>query len=207
MIIVQAKGARKHSHKSVTILSLSQPFNAHRARRPELGILSNEMRRDWSSAENVSKQSAHCNSSALRAVQTIERCRIHKTHMVSSTHEHHDYVRRRKFRPLPVTREMVEADWTPRGFKLVEVVRPGGSALEGGTEDRDELIVVVEGCMEFMVGPPNAESESQGRGLGPGQSQMCTLEPGDELFVPAHTPFEALVPQEVESVRLFIGVE
>ena len=120
--------------------------------------------------------------------------------MVSSTHEHRDYVRRKKFCPLPVTRAAVEADWTQRGFKLIEVIRPGGSALEGGTEDRDELIVVVEGSMEFLVGPPNAnESQTQG--------QVCTLEPGDELFVPAHTPFEALVPQEVGCVRLFIGVE
>lgn len=39
--------------------------------------------------------------------------------MVSSTHEHHEYVRKKKF-AAPVKREEVERDWKPRGYRSVE---------------------------------------------------------------------------------------
>ena len=47
--------------------------------------------------------------------------------MVSSTHEHHDYVRRHKF-PQPVRREDVERDWRPRGYSCDLFVDPPGKA-------------------------------------------------------------------------------
>ena len=45
--------------------------------------------------------------------------------MVSSTHEHHDWLRKKKF-AAPVRQADVEADWRPRGFSCQEFVDPPG---------------------------------------------------------------------------------
>lgn len=115
--------------------------------------------------------------------------------MVSSTHEHHDYLRKAKFGSGPVDRRVVEGDWKPRGFSIAEVTRPPGSALERTTEERDELICVAEGEMHCAVGAPDQAPT------------VCRIVAGDELFVPAFTPFEARVPMDVGPVRLFVGFE
>lgn len=45
--------------------------------------------------------------------------------MVSSTHDHHDWLRKHKF-TAPVRREEVERDWKPRGFSCKEFSDPPG---------------------------------------------------------------------------------
>lgn len=117
--------------------------------------------------------------------------------MVSSTHEHHDYVRKAKF-PYPVDRQAVEADWRPRGFSLVEMTQPPGAMLRRTTEKKDELVVVAQGCLECYLG---SESSSQ-------EAAVVLLQQGDELFIPCFTPFEARVPDIAgKTVLFYIGFE
>ena len=114
--------------------------------------------------------------------------------MVSSVHEHHDYVRRNKFE-APVSKAAVEADWRNRGFSLQQMTQHGGDLLRKGVEKRDELLVVAQGELECCVGEYDHAPT------------ICTLHPGDELFIPRYTPFEARVPDTIESVLFYIGFE
>jgi hypothetical protein len=114
--------------------------------------------------------------------------------MVSSTHEHHDYIRRGKFQ-TPVTQAAVEADWRSRGFSLEEMTQHGGDLLRKGVEKRDELLVVAQGKLECCVGEYDENPT------------ICELFPGDELFIPRLTPFEARVPDDMDSVLFYIGYE
>ncbi|KAL4423519.1 hypothetical protein ABPG77_003652 [Micractinium sp. CCAP 211/92] len=86
---------------------------------------------------------------------------------VSSTHEHHDYLRKHKF-PVPVKREDVERDWKPRGYSCDLFVDPPGRAWEDFVHREDELVTLVSGSMEFTIG-----------------NDRVVLEPGDEVFIPA----------------------
>ena len=116
--------------------------------------------------------------------------------MVSSTHEHHDYVRKAKF-PVPVQQKDVEADWGPRGFSLVEMAQAPGAMLRRTTEKKDELVVVVHGCLECYLG---SETSAQ-------EAAVVYLQEGDELFIPCFTPFEARIPDNAGNTIFYIGFE
>ncbi|KAL4859681.1 putative prolyl 4-hydroxylase 4 [Chlorella vulgaris] len=82
--------------------------------------------------------------------------------MVSSTHEHREYVRRHKF-SVPVNKEAVEQDWVPRGYSCDLFVDPPGKEWRDFTHEQDELVVVVSGHMQFTI-----------------DQEVVQLEPGDE---------------------------
>ncbi|KAG7671762.1 hypothetical protein NADE_000593 [Nannochloris sp. 'desiccata'] len=117
--------------------------------------------------------------------------------MVSSVHEHHDYVRRNKFE-TPVSFAAVEAEWLSRGFSIQQMTQHAGDLLRKGVEKRDELLVVAQGQLECCVGECD---------LAPSNCEFVTLQPGDELFIPRLTPFEARVPDDIDSVLFYIGYE
>lgn len=117
--------------------------------------------------------------------------------MVSSSHEHHDYIRRNKFEE-PVSFEAVEAEWLSRGFSIEQMTRYAGDLLRKGVEKKDELLVVAQGQLECCVG----ECDS-----GPTNCDFVTVHPGDELFIPRLTPFEARVPDDIDFVLFYIGYE
>ncbi|PSC68614.1 cupin domain-containing [Micractinium conductrix] len=87
--------------------------------------------------------------------------------MVSSTHEHHEYLRKHKF-PVPVKVEDVERDWRPRGYSCDLFVDPPGKEWTDFVHKEDELVTVVKGTMEFSIG-----------------GDRCVVEAGDEVFIPA----------------------
>jgi hypothetical protein len=116
--------------------------------------------------------------------------------MVSSVHEHHDYIRRNKF-ASPVSKGKVEAEWYQHsGISTVaEMRKQAGDLLRKGVEKRDELLVVAQGKLECCVGEYDAAPT------------ICLLSEGDELFIPRLTPFEARVPDDIDSVLFYIGYE
>ena len=64
--------------------------------------------------------------------------------------------------------------------------------LAKAVENKDELVVVAEGSLECRVGA---------------EAQLVFLHEGDELFIPRFTPFEAQVPDNVDHILLYIGLE
>ena len=66
------------------------------------------------------------------------------------------------------TQESIAADWAGRGFSCGLWVDPPGKRWEGYTHAVDELIVVLEGTMEFEV-----------------SGTVIHPEPGEEIRVPA----------------------
>ena len=75
--------------------------------------------------------------------------------------------------PLP-NRETIAADWAARGFGCDLWVDPPGQTWEGFTHPTDEVVIVVEGQMEF---------EFEGRVYHP--------EIGEELLIPAGSVHDA----------------
>jgi mannose-6-phosphate isomerase-like protein (cupin superfamily) len=67
-----------------------------------------------------------------------------------------------------IDREQVAADWAARGFSCALWVDPPGQRWEGFTHATDELVLLLEGAMEFEV---------EGRVVRP--------EVGEELPIPA----------------------
>jgi quercetin dioxygenase-like cupin family protein len=67
-----------------------------------------------------------------------------------------------------IDREQVAADWAARGFGCALWVDPPGQRWEDFTHATDELVLVLEGAMEFEV---------EGRVVRP--------EVGEELLIPA----------------------
>jgi quercetin dioxygenase-like cupin family protein len=73
-----------------------------------------------------------------------------------------------------VNRENVAVDWAARGFTCGLWVDPPGQRWEGFVHDTDELVIVVEGEMEFEI---------EGRVHRPGI--------GEELLIPARAMHSA----------------
>jgi quercetin dioxygenase-like cupin family protein len=65
-------------------------------------------------------------------------------------------------------REQTAADWSQRGFSCDLWTDPPGQRWEDFTHDTDELVMVLEGDMEFEV-----------------EGQMHHPETGEELLIPA----------------------
>jgi quercetin dioxygenase-like cupin family protein len=67
-----------------------------------------------------------------------------------------------------VDRERVAADWAARGFSCGLWVDPPGQRWEDFTHRTDELVLVLEGAMEFEV-----------------EDRVVRPAPGEELLIPA----------------------
>ena len=52
---------------------------------------------------------------------------------------------------MKIDRRKVQADWTARGFSCDLWVDPPGQRWEDFVHDTDEIVIVVEGEMEFEV--------------------------------------------------------
>lgn len=65
-------------------------------------------------------------------------------------------------------REQVAADWAARGFSCDLWIDPPGQRWEDFTHDTDEIVIVLEGGMEFEV-----------------EGEVTHPTPGEELFIPA----------------------
>ncbi|HDP89544.1 MAG TPA: DUF465 domain-containing protein [Thioalkalivibrio sp.] len=87
-----------------------------------------------------------------------------RIHPAANTEE---YVVRHKFR-LPVDRGEVRRDWQERGYSCDGFADPPGQEWHDFTHSTNELVTVVEGRLEVSL-----------------HDMDYTLEPGDELFVPA----------------------
>lgn len=66
------------------------------------------------------------------------------------------------------TKEVLEKEWTGRGFSCDLWVDPPGQRWENYVHDTDEVVYAVEGQMEFEIG-----------------GKRKILNPGDEAFIPA----------------------
>ena len=77
-----------------------------------------------------------------------------------------DDLERAKF-PAPLDRAAVAADWRRRGFFCGSFVDPPGRFWEDFVHDCNELVTVVQGRLEMVVG-----------------GATVTMEPGDEVFIP-----------------------
>lgn len=64
--------------------------------------------------------------------------------------------------------EKIASDWAARGFSCELWTDPPGQRWEDFTHAADEVVIVLEGDMEFEVG-----------------GQIHHPQPGDELFIPA----------------------
>jgi len=64
--------------------------------------------------------------------------------------------------------EQVRADWHKRGFSCDIWVDPPGQRWEGFVHATDELVIVLEGLMEFEI-----------------EGVVHHPDPGEELFIPA----------------------
>ena len=78
-----------------------------------------------------------------------------------------DLLSQEKF-PLPLDAEAVAADWRARGYSCKQFVDPPGQQWLDFTHATNELVVVVEGRLEMVVGGERVE-----------------MGPGDEIFIPA----------------------
>ena len=67
-----------------------------------------------------------------------------------------------------IDREQIAAGWATRGFSCETWVDPPGKRWEEFTHDTDELVLVLEGMMEFEI---------EGSTVHP--------QPGEELLIPA----------------------
>jgi len=64
--------------------------------------------------------------------------------------------------------QAIEEDWKKRGYSCDLMVDPPGQQWEDFTHPTDEVVVVLEGTMEFEV-----------------EGQTSRPQPGQELFIPA----------------------
>ena len=69
-----------------------------------------------------------------------------------------------------IDRDRIQAEWAARGFSCDLWVDPPGRCWEDFIHDTDELVIVLEGTMEFEIA---------------GFVQHPA--PGEELHIPAHT--------------------
>ena len=65
-------------------------------------------------------------------------------------------------------REQISADWAARGFSCELWTDPPGQRWEGFTHATDEVVIVLEGEMEFEV-----------------EGNVHHPQPGEELLIPA----------------------
>ena len=65
-------------------------------------------------------------------------------------------------------REQIAADWEVRGFSCDLWTDPPGQRWEDFTHATDEVVIVLEGDMEFEV-----------------EGEVCQPRPGEELLIPA----------------------
>ena len=70
---------------------------------------------------------------------------------------------------VPLRMEEIASDWHQRGFSCGRFEDPPGRAWRDFTHDCNELITVVEGRLQLIMGDAN-----------------MILEPGDEAFIPRH---------------------
>jgi mannose-6-phosphate isomerase-like protein (cupin superfamily) len=69
---------------------------------------------------------------------------------------------------MSIVREQVEADWAKKGCSCDLGIDPPGQRWEDFTHATDELVVVLEGRMEFEIG-----------------GKVCNPRIGEELLIPA----------------------
>ena len=67
-----------------------------------------------------------------------------------------------------LNRDQIEQDWAERGFSCDLWIDPPGQRWEDFTHETDELVIVLEGIMEFEV-----------------QGAVQHPRPGEELLIPA----------------------
>jgi mannose-6-phosphate isomerase-like protein (cupin superfamily) len=67
-----------------------------------------------------------------------------------------------------IDREQVKCDWASRGFSCDLWIDPPGQRWDDFTHPTDELVIVLEGKMEFEIA-----------------SQVCHPDMGEELLIPA----------------------
>jgi quercetin dioxygenase-like cupin family protein len=72
------------------------------------------------------------------------------------------------------TREQIAADWAARGFSCELWTDPPGQRWENFAHATDELVIVLQGAMEFEI-----------------EGQVHHPEPGVELLIPAATVHSA----------------
>ena len=78
-----------------------------------------------------------------------------------------DLLTEKKF-SLPLDQDAGAANWQQRGYSCNLFVDPPGQEWLNFTHNTDELVTVVEGQLELVVGNENIE-----------------MGPGDEVFIPA----------------------
>jgi mannose-6-phosphate isomerase-like protein (cupin superfamily) len=71
-------------------------------------------------------------------------------------------------------RERIAADWAAKGFSCDLWTDPPGQRWEDFTHATDEVVMVLEGDMEFEVA-----------------GQVCHLKPGQKLLIPARAVHSA----------------
>lgn len=108
--------------------------------------------------------------------------------MVSSTHEHHEFARRRKWTP-PIESNIVKGDWEAKGFSFEEVHTPPGSKFQRSKASKDMLLAVAEGELLAFVG----------------SDSPIHLQPGDELFVPEDTELNAENASKSSEAVFYMG--
>jgi quercetin dioxygenase-like cupin family protein len=69
--------------------------------------------------------------------------------------------------PVPVDRDAVARDWAARGYSCGLFTDPPGRVWADFVHGSNELITVLEGCLEVTVG-----------------SEYLVANPGDEVFIP-----------------------
>ena len=73
-----------------------------------------------------------------------------------------------------VDREQIAADWAARGFSCDLWTDPSGQRWEDFTHATDEVVIVLEGKMEFEV-----------------EGQVHRPQPGEKLMIPARAVHSA----------------
>ena len=69
---------------------------------------------------------------------------------------------------LPLDQDAVAANWHQRGYSCNLFVDPPGQEWLNFTHNPDELVTVLEGQLELVVG-----------------NEKIEMDPGDEVFIPA----------------------
>ena len=78
-----------------------------------------------------------------------------------------DLLTEKKF-PLPLDQDAVAANWQQRGYSCNLFVDPPGQEWLNFTHNTDELVTVLDGQLELVVG-----------------NEKIEMDPGDEVFIPA----------------------
>jgi len=88
------------------------------------------------------------------------------TGRIPAEYDSDEFVVRRKF-AQPVDPAAVTRDWIKRGFSCRACTDPPGQVWRDDVHDTDELVTVVDGCLEVMM-----------------HGENWVLGPGDELYLP-----------------------